>query len=837
MESDEYKRKSMKKKLIIVESPTKIKTLRKFLGKEYRIESSVGHVRDLPQKGFGIDIENDFTPVYQILPDKRDVIAKLKKEAKAVDEVYLAPDPDREGEAIAWHIAEAMPKDTVIKRVTFNEITRDAVQNAIAHPREIDSDLVDAQQARRLLDRIVGYKISPLLQRRVQRGKDGFLSAGRVQSVALKLVVDREKEIEAFVPVEYWNLGAMLQEGNKPFFAHLHSIGGKRIEKEPKKGCITLPNAEEAKKVAEELKKAAYEIGKVTKKEKKRYPVPPFITSTLQQEASRHFGFAASRTMSIAQSLYEGVDMAAEGSEGLITYMRTDSTRIANEAQGHVRSFIKQNYGMDFLPEKAIHYASKKGSQDAHEAIRPTNLEHPPEKIKKYLNADQLKIYGLIWKRFVASQMKPAIYDTVSCDIETDRDMLLKVTGSTLKFKGFLAAYQEKYDSDDEGDKESLLPPLTEGKRLKLIDVKSEQAFTRPPARFTEASLVKELEKSGIGRPSTYASIMGKIQGRQYTTKEKLQLKPTELGRVIIELLETSFQMILDTDFTALMEEDLDEIAEGKREWKTFLKEFWAKFNPLMELAEKEAHVPKQTTDIDCPKCGSKLQKIWAKSKYFYGCERYPDCDYTAALEALTFDKSEYAEDFDWDQKCPKCNEKMTLRHGRYGPFLGCSKYPECKGIVNIPKKGEEIPDDLPKCPAVGCEGQLTMRRSRFGKQFLSCSEYPDCDVIGNSTDEVLAKYKDHPKTAYVKKTRKGGGRKGGGPSYKLSKELAEITGKKEMTRAEVTKAVWVYIKKHDLQDPNNKRTIVPDEKLKKIFSEPIDMMKLASALTPHLKK
>ncbi len=828
----------MAKSLIIVESPTKIKTLRKFLPKNFRFESSVGHIRDLPQKGFGIDIENDFNPVYQTLPEKKDVIAKLKKEAAAADIVYLAPDPDREGEAIAWHIAAILPKKTEIKRITFNEITRDAVQEAIEHPRPIDQHLVDAQQARRLLDRIVGYKISPLLQRRVQKGKDGFLSAGRVQSVALKLVVDREKEIDAFIPVEYWNLGATLQDGSKPFYAGLHTVDGKRIEKEPKKGCITIPNEQSAKEIAEKLKSASYKTGAVEKKEKKRHPVPPFITSTLQQEASRHYGFPASRTMSIAQSLYEGVDLGSEGTEGLITYMRTDSVRVANEAITHGRGFIEKTYGKEYLPEKPKQYASKKGAQDAHEAIRPTNLAHPPEQIKKFLNVDQFKIYSLIWKRFLASQMTSAIYDTVAALIETNANVELKVTGSTLKFNGFLAAYQEKSDSEETEEKENLLPPLKEGQDLKLVEVKSEQAFTKPPARFSEASLVKELEKSGIGRPSTYATIMNKIQSRSYTTKEKLYLKPTELGKVIVALLDTSFGMIMDVNFTASMEKDLDGIAEGDREWKAFVREFWDKFNPLLETAEKEAHVPKQDTDIDCPECGSKLQKIWAKSKYFYGCSRYPDCGFTAPLEGLNFNKEDYAKDFDWDQPCPKCSEKMQVRHGRYGPFLGCTKYPDCKGIVNIQKEGELPPEDLPNCPAIGCTGKLTQRKSRYGKTFFSCTEYPDCDVIGNEVDQVLEKYKEHPKTAYVKKARKPGAKRtGGGPKYKLSKDLAAIIGKKDMTRGEVTKALWVYIKENNLQDPKNKRRIIPDEKLKKIFAEPIDMMQLAGTLKDHLSK
>ena len=830
----------MKKALIIVESPTKIKTIKKFLGRNYNLASSVGHIRDLPVKKFGIDLENDFTPEYESLPDKKDVIAKLKKAAKEADIVYLCPDPDREGEAIAWHLASILPKGTKCKRVTFNAITKNAVEEALKHPRDIDQNLVDAQQARRLVDRIVGYKISPILHRRIQSGRDGFLSAGRVQSVALKLVVDREREIDAFVPVEYWTIGSDLQrkDEKKAFRATLHSINGQRVEKEEKKGCITISNEKKATEIFQKLEKAKYTLTKLEKKEKKRRPVPPFITSSMQQEASRYYGYAASRTMGIAQSLYEGVDLGNDGAEGLITYMRTDSVRIDKEAFGPSRKFIEESYGKRYLPKDPQQYSTKKGAQDAHEAIRPTNFDLHPQKIKSYLTADQFKLYQLIWRRFIASQMLPAIYDTVSSDIETDCNMLLRATGSILKFDGYLRAYRE--GSDEKEDEEKLLPPtLKEGDILDLLQVEKTQSFTKPPARFTEASLIKELEKSGIGRPSTYATIMNKIQSKDYTVKEKLTLRPTELGKIIAAMLETHFTMIMNVAFTAHMEDDLDVIAEGKKDWKKFLKEFWGEFEPVLEKAVKEAHVPKEMTDIDCPDCGSKLQKIWAKNKYFYGCSKYPDCKYTTAIEALDFDKSDYAEDFEWEQDCPKCKSPMTLRHGRFGPFLGCSKYPECRGIVNIPKKGDPKQEDLPDCPAIGCDGKINQRKSRFGKAFFSCSNYPDCDVIANSVEEMGKKYHNHPKTAYVKRPRKKGAKGRSQPLYTPSKELADIIGKEDVTRGEATKKLWEYIKKHDLQDEKNKRLIVPDKKMAAIFgnNEPLDMMQLSRVLSKNFKK
>ncbi|NGX45491.1 MAG: DNA topoisomerase 1 [Chlamydiae bacterium] len=850
----------MLKKLIIVESPAKIKTLQKFLGSGFTFSSSVGHIRDLPKKEFGIDVENDFDPHYILLEDKKDVISKLKKMAKEADIVYLSPDPDREGEAIAWHIAAILPPGTKYKRVTFNAITRDAVLEALKHPREIDQALVDAQQARRMLDRIVGYKISPILTKRVQGARDGGLSAGRVQSVALKLVVDREKEIEAFNPVEYWNLTAELSSTDKEpeFEAYVHSVGGKKVEKQAVEGknLFLISNKETADEIVARLKKANYHIEKLDKKEKRRNPVPPFITSTLQQEASRHFGFSAARTMNIAQGLYEGIDLGKDGTEGLITYMRTDSVRIEPEAIRGAQKFIIDKYGKPYLHEGGRQFSTKKSAQDAHEAIRPTNLYHPPEAIKSHLSPDQYKLYLLIWRRFIASQMTPAVYDTVSCDIATDKDLLLRATGSQLKFLGFLAAYEEKVDAEAERTGDRLLPDLKEGQILHLVKTKAEQAFTRPPPRFTEASLVKDLEKLGIGRPSTYASIMNKIQSRDYTIKEKGTLQPTELGRVIAAMLEANFQMIMDIGFTAAMEDELENIADDKKNWKELIREFWTHFIPAVEIAEKEAHVPKEETDLDCPKCSKKLQKIWSRRKYFYGCSGYPDCDYTAPIEALTFNKEDYAPGFDWDQKCPKCEGDMQLRFGRFGPFLGCAKYPDCKGIVNIPRKGDIPPEDMPTCPAKGCDGKMVGRRSRFGKIFYSCTNYPDCDVIINELDKLNEKYPDHPKMPYVKKAKKTSGKKTAKgkktaakkkttkkktaakqPAKKLSKELSAIVGESELSRPQVTKKLWEYIKANDLQDPKDKRSIIPDDKLAKVFGskEPVNMFKMSGLLSKHI--
>lgn len=872
----------MGKALIIVESPAKIKTLKKFLGPNFIFESSIGHVRDLPEREFGIDIEHDFEPKYTIMPNKEEVIAKLQKAAKECDVVYLSPDPDREGEAIAWHITQVLPPDTNIKRVSFNSITKDAVVKALENPRAIDTALVNAQQARRLLDRIVGYKISPLLNRRIQRGRENFLSAGRVQSVALKLVVDREKEIEAFRPVEYWNIGAILKTGKEDrlFKAALYSVDGKRFEKEAIEGkdLTLISHKEAADAILERMKPGPYQVMKVERKEKRRFPVPPFITSTLQQEASRHYGFSSARTMNIAQGLYEGIDLGAEGAEGLITYMRTDSVRIAPEAIQEAREFIQKQYGKDFIPLEPKQYSTQKSAQDAHEAIRPTSLLNTPEKIQPYLTKEQFSLYQLIWRRFLASQMVAAIYDTVAADILAGEGILLRATGSIIKFQGFLAVYEEKHDDDEKDDENRMLPQLEEGQSLLMQELTAEQAFTRPPPRYTEASLVKELEKSGIGRPSTYATIMNKIQSREYTIKENGRLKPTELGQIIAQMLEASFQQIMNIGFTASMEDDLERVAENMKDWKTLIRDFWAQFNPTLETALKEAFVPKVMTEIECPKCKmGKLQKIWARSKYFFGCSRYPECDYSAPVEEVTFNREDYAADFDWDQHCPVCSSEMKVRHGRYGAFLGCTRYPECKGIVNIPKKGETaLPQqDLPGCPAIDCPGHMVARKSRFGKLFYSCSTFPECDVIVNNLEQLESKYPNHPRTPFQKKEKKGKkgatakakeapktkAKKGTAaskttkatksaasdkpkkerqmPTYPITPELAAVVGVTEISRTEMTKKVWDYIKAHQLQDANNKRLIVPDEALAKVFGtkEPVDMFKMAGLLNPHLKK
>lgn len=852
----------MGKSLIIVESPTKIKTLKKFLGERYVYESSVGHIRDLPEKGFGIDIDADFEPTYEIMADKKAVIDRLRRAAKKADVVYLSPDPDREGEAIAWHIMQILPEGTDCKRVSFNSITKEAVSKALLEPREIDQALVDAQQARRLLDRIVGYKISPILNRRVGRGKEGSVSAGRVQSVALKLVVDREKEIEAFKPVEFWNIAALLQQaGDQPFKAILHSVDGQRVEKEEKedKPSTTIPNQATAEQIVAKLEKAQYQVGRVERKEKRRNPVAPFITSTLQQEASRHLGFQSNRTMQVAQSLYEGVDLGADGSEGLITYMRTDSVRVAPEAIAEVRHLIGREFGSEYLPAQPRLFATKKSAQDAHEAIRPTSLQHTPDKVKRYLTREQFLLYSLVWKRFVASQMNPAVYDTLSADIETDQGIVLRATGSLLKFAGFLRVYEEKRD-DDRSEEEGALPALETGNALALKEVTSEQAFTKPPPRYSEASLVKELERLGIGRPSTYASIMSKIQGRDYTTRESGRLRPTELGRVIAQLLEENFGQIVNVGFTAQMEEELESVAEATKNWRALLKAFWSTFEPTLELAEKGAFVPRVETDIDCPQCGGKLQKIWWKGRYFYGCGRYPECTYRAAIEQVDFKKEDYAADFNWEQKCPQCGSEMKLRHGRFGAFLGCSRYPECKGIVNIPKVGEEpvAQGEMPSCPAKGCDGHLVARRSRFNKTFYSCSNYPACDVIVNRLEDLATKYADHPKTPYQKAERKGKRAKGekAAPKgkgrtagkitkespfnrpLKLSKELSQLLGAEELSQGEVMKGLWKYIKANNLQNPKDGRQILPNAALAKVFgsSEPIGMFSLAKVLKPHMK-
>lgn len=858
-----FDKELMSQYLIIVESPTKIKTLKRFLGSKYAFSSSVGHIRDLPEKKFGIELDEDVHVDYDILPQKKDVVKKLIQEAKKAKLVYLCPDPDREGEAIAWHIRQVLPKEVKTQRVTFNSITKNEVLKSLSSPREIDTNLVDAQQARRILDRIVGYSISPILVQRVQlgrRGGQGALSAGRVQSVALKLVVDREKEIQAFRSQEYWNIHVQCldEKSTCSFQATVIQVDQKKISsptQEQKKNTSIIENEAQAKEIQKRLHGAQLHVEQIIRQERKRNPVAPFITSTLQQEASRHYGFSAQRTMNIAQELYEGIDLGKEGAEGLITYMRTDSVRISPEALGSLRTFITQEFGQEYLHPQVRSFSQKKSTQDAHEAIRPTSLLHPPEKIHSYLSSDQYKLYSLIWKRFVASQMACALYDTVQVQIDTNCEIKLKATGSQLKFSGFLAVYQEKSDDSDE-ESQKLLPELKEKQPLALERVNLEQSFTKPPPRYTEASLVKALEESGIGRPSTYATIMNKIQSRSYTTKEKGRLKPTLLGQVTTELLENHFEKVMDLNFTAHMEDDLEKVAESQLSWKELILGFWKEFTPLLAQAKDSAHVPKIDTNYPCPKCKEgHLQKIWAGQNFFLGCHRYPECEYRTALEEYEFDKSPYSDKFDWEQKCPNCGSEMKIRKGPYGAFLGCSSYPECKGLVQIPLKGEsEQLAKTSKCPAIGCEGTIRARRSRFGKLFYSCSEYPACDVISSSIEEIEQKYANHPKTAAKKKTTKKSAKTKTTKATKTTKKkpsktknteplvvtdaLGKVLSASCHNRPEITKQIWAYIKEHNLQDPQDGRYILCDQTLQAVLGEKrVYMTAIAKAISQHIIK
>ena len=721
----------MAKNLVIVESPTKTKTLKKFLGRDYAVEASLGHIRDLVKGKKDIGIGPDFEPRYQVLPAKKDVVAKLRQAAKKADVIYLAPDPDREGEAIAWHIAEILEKDPAsIRRVTFNEITRRAVLHALDNPGEIDLKKVDAQQARRVLDRMMGFRLSPLLWEKVKQG----LSAGRVQSVALKMVCDRQDEIEAFQPEEYWILGADLQADQPPpFNARLHRIDGKKAE---------VGNGEEAAKIVEALERGAFKVAKVERKESRQRPLPPFITSRLQQEAARRFGFSVKRTMALAQGLYEGREIGDRGAIGLITYMRTDSTRVADEAVAEVRDLIAATYGAEAVPEKPNTYPSKKGAQDAHEAIRPTTFDLPPDTVKSFLPADEHKLYKLIWDRFVASQMKPAVFDVTQVDVENG-PYLLRATGRIMRSPGFLAVYREVADEetpangtggDDEGSS-ATLPPLREGQTLTLLRLQSDQKFTQPPALFSEATLVKALEENGIGRPSTYASILSTLSDREYAEKTEGRFRPSRLGRLVNGLLQKGFNDILNEGYTAALEGQLDEIEDGKVEWKHAVAEFDEKFSRDLETAgETFPNVKREGLPMDelCPTCGSPLRIRFGRFGAFVACSTYPDCSYTRNLEepaaaapATNGDGTEAAAE-EQIPPCEECGKPMALKRSRFGTFLGCTGYPECKNIRKTGPKPEP-----PKPTGVTCfecgKGEMMEKRSRRGKTFWSCSRYPEC--------------------------------------------------------------------------------------------------------------
>ncbi len=697
-------------KLVIVESPAKARTVGRFLGKGYTVKASVGHVRDLLRSQLSVDVENDFTPKYRVPNEKKTVVKEIKNLAKSAAEVYLATDPDREGEAIAWHLMEAAsinPK--IARRVVFHEITEPAVAEAFAHPRSINQDLVDAQQARRVLDRLVGYNLSPLLWRKVR----SRLSAGRVQSVALRMIVEREREIQAFVPVEYWSIAAeFLPQGLKEtFIAKLVRLDGE----EP-----ALGNEEQVKPILEDMERARYEISQIKQGERRRNPSPPFITSTLQQDASRRLGFTAKRTMALAQQLYEGIDVGTGGSVGLITYMRTDSTNISELAQAEARQYISQRYGDGFLPDKPPSYKTKTlGAQEAHEAIRPTSVFRTPESVKQFLNRDQYRLYQLIWQRFVASQMTAAIYDTITVEVSgkgNAHEYLLRASGSSVRFLGYMAAYEEAKDEDSAPEEEEggrIPSGLTQGQILQLVKLIPEQHFTQPPPRYTEATLVRALEEYGIGRPSTYAPILSTIQQRGYVVRDNKRLIPTETGILVNDLITQHFPEIVDYGFTAHMEEDLDRIAAGQEKWVEVIREFYTPFAQLVANAEKA--IPEMKADLEpigrkCPECGKELVIRYGRFGKFISCSGFPECRYTEAwLEKIGV-------------RCPKCQGELVERKTRRNRvFYGCANYPQC----DFTSWKKPIPAPCPEC------GGLLVIADKNYAQCLNCEErFPLEEVV-----------------------------------------------------------------------------------------------------------
>jgi DNA topoisomerase-1 len=698
-----------KRSLVVVESPTKVKTIQKYLSSKYVVKASMGHVRDLPKSSLGVDPKKNFKPKYVISPGKKKILDELKKAAENADALYVATDPDREGEAIGWHLAQELPVDKKkIYRITFNEITERAVKSAFLRPGRIDLKKVDAQQARRVLDRLVGYSLSPLLWEKVQRG----LSAGRVQSVAVRLVVDREREVEAFRPDEYWSLHARLEASGRPeFIATLREVDGEKP---------SLPDEATTRAVMASLDGHRFTVRSVNRGERRRNPAPPFITSTLQQEAGRKLGFSAKKTMTVAQQLYEGVEIGADGQVGLITYMRTDSVRVAREAQAEARTFVEQQHGRDYIPESPPVYRSRGSAQEAHEAIRPSEVARDPRTLARFLTKDQLALYRLIWERFLASQMVPAVYDTVTADIEAGRSVF-RAQGATLRFAGFMAVYIETREDDGVAEDEAVtVPPLEAGEVLILLALDPKQHFTQPPPRYTEASLIKMLEELGIGRPSTYASILGTIiNDRGYVRRERRTLFPTELGMAVTDKLKPFFPEIMDVEFTAQMEDHLDKIEDGERNWVETVKEFYEPFKIDLARAKKEMENEKVGTLAGeaCPECGSPLLERRGRFGKFLACSTYPECRYTRNV-----DGSVRAEDEPTDEVCPTCGRPMVIKHGRFGKFVACSGYPECKTTKPV-SLGIA-------CPQPDCRGEIVQRRSRRGKTFFGCSAYPDCTFV-----------------------------------------------------------------------------------------------------------
>lgn len=707
----------MAKNLVIVESPAKAKTINKFIGKDYVVKASVGHVRDLPKSELGVD-EKTFEPTYEVLAGKEKVVSELKAAAKKADTIYIASDPDREGEAIGWHVMNLLGGDSKkVRRIRFHEITKNAVRRAIEQPTEIDMNKVNAQQARRVLDRLVGYKLSPLLWDKVRRG----LSAGRVQSVALKMIVDREQEIEAFVPEEYWTFAAKLEAGNPPpFIAKLTKIEGKKAE---------VATEAQARQIEAALKSGSFVIESIARKERKQSAAPPFITSTLQRAAYNRFKYPVKRTMQIAQKLYEGKELGAFGFAGLITYMRTDSVQVSNEALDEVRRYIAAKYGDDIVPDKPNVYRVKKSAQaqEAHEAIRPTSLEHDPEAVKEFLTHEEYNLYRMIWERFVASQMKPALFDVTDVDVQSG-PYTLRASGEVLKFAGFLAVFREAVSEDEEekAENERALPAMNEGERLKLLDLDTKQNFTQPPPRYTEATLVKALEENGIGRPSTYGQILTTIQARDYTYKHDGKFHPTQLGILVTRLLRQSFGDIIDETYTARLEGELDEIEEGRLEWTDAMRDFSGKFNKDLKRAEKEMEQIKGegiVTDEFCENCGSPMVIKFGRFGEFMACSNYPECKTTKEIA-----KGDAAEAGDETIICEKCGKPMTLKRSRFGQFFACTGYPDCRNTKDPRLLKANIPTE-PQPPCELCGKEMVLKTGRYGP-FYSCSGYPDCRNI-----------------------------------------------------------------------------------------------------------
>ncbi len=709
----------MSKPVIIVESPTKVKTIKKHTGNKYAVTATSGHLMDLPPSELGIDIEHDFKPKYVNIKGKQKVIKALKSAVGDATDVYLAPDPDREGEAIAFHTAEILKKkDRRFYRVLFHELTKNGIQKGLESPHELNSHKYDSQQARRILDRLVGYQISPLLWKKVRNG----LSAGRVQSVAVRIICDREREIFAFEPEEYWSITAAVEGGNPPQFS------AKLARHKDKK--IAIHNETAAKKATEEISRQELIVEKIIKKTVKRNPLPPFITSTLQQEAIKKLGFSAKKAMAVAQQLYEGINLGPEP-VGLITYMRTDSTRIAPEAAHEAMALIKEKFGIQYAVERPRFFANKNKAQDAHEAIRPTSVALEPEKISSHLSAEQMKLYALIWKRFVASQMHHALIDQKSISIKAG-DYLFRASGSTVNFPGFMVLYQVTEEKNNSPGAKDELPELSENEPLKLIKLDPKQHFTAPPPRFSEASLVKELEENGIGRPSTYATILSTIRDKGYVDLVNKYFRPTELGLIVNDLLTDNFPDILDIEFTARLEDDLDRIESAQKQSSVLLKEFYEPFAQKLETAQDEMLSIKgvgATTNLSCPECGKELRIKIGKNGPFLACTGYPECTFSSNYirsEKGVVEPSIPDQSMAEGLMCDKCGHPMIVKQGKYGDFLACSAYPECKNAQSLNSGHNAVPVGV-KCPEKGCDGEVVEKKSKRGKIFYGCSRFPNC--------------------------------------------------------------------------------------------------------------